>query len=140
MCVTVAQLCLTLKPRGQFSRPEYWSGQPFPSPGDLLDPGIEPGSPALHADSLPTDLSGKSLVSWFSLKQTNKKKTIALLFGAQNSVTSKEQCIISTSACLKCLHSTLALDSHFGFREKSKMKLILSQHFEVINVQLLSSF
>ena len=30
-----------------FSRQEYWSGLPFPSPGDLLDPGIEPGSPAL---------------------------------------------------------------------------------------------
>ena len=30
----------------------YWSGLPFPSPGDLLDPGIEPGSPALQADSL----------------------------------------------------------------------------------------
>ena len=31
----------------QFSRQEYWSGLPFPSPGDLPDPGIEPGSPAL---------------------------------------------------------------------------------------------
>ena len=41
-----------------FSRQEYWSGLPFPSPGDLLDPGIEPGSPALQADSLPTELRG----------------------------------------------------------------------------------
>ena len=40
----------------EFSRPEYWSGQPFPSPGDLPDPGIKPGSPALQADSLPTEL------------------------------------------------------------------------------------
>ena len=39
-----------------FSRQEYWSGLPFPSPGDLPDPGIEPRSPALQADSLPTDL------------------------------------------------------------------------------------
>ena len=39
-----------------FSRQEYWSGLPFPSPEDLLDPGIEPGSPALQADSLPTEL------------------------------------------------------------------------------------
>jgi len=31
----------------EFSRQEYWSGLPFPSPGDLLDPGIEPTSPAL---------------------------------------------------------------------------------------------
>ena len=38
------------------SRQEYWSGLPFPSPGDLSNPGIEPGSPALQADSLPTEL------------------------------------------------------------------------------------
>ena len=42
-----------------FSRQEYWSGLPFPSPGDLPDPGIEPGSPASEADSLPTELQGK---------------------------------------------------------------------------------
>ena len=35
-----------------FSRQEYWSGVPFPSPGDLLNPGIKPGSPAFQADSL----------------------------------------------------------------------------------------
>ena len=35
-----------------FSWQGYWSGFPFPSPGDLLDPGVEPGSPALQADSL----------------------------------------------------------------------------------------
>ena len=43
----------------EFSRPEYWSGQPFPSPGDLPNPGIEPRSPALQADSLPAELQGK---------------------------------------------------------------------------------
>ena len=42
-----------------FSRQEYWSGLPFPSPGDLPDPGMELGSPALQADSLPIELSGK---------------------------------------------------------------------------------
>ena len=36
----------------EFFRQEYWGGQPFPSPGDLPDPGMEPGSPALQADSL----------------------------------------------------------------------------------------
>ena len=39
-----------------FSRQEYWSGLPLPSPGDLPDPGIEPGSPALQTDSLPNEL------------------------------------------------------------------------------------
>ena len=42
-----------------FSRQEYWSELPLPSPGDLPDPGIEPWSPALQADSLPSELPGK---------------------------------------------------------------------------------
>ena len=41
-----------------FSRQEYWSGLPFPSPGDLPGPGIEPGSPALWADALPSEPPG----------------------------------------------------------------------------------
>ena len=43
-----------------FPRQGYWSGLPFPSPGDLSDLGIEPRSPALQADSLPSEPSGKS--------------------------------------------------------------------------------
>ena len=42
-----------------FSRQEYWSGLPFPSPGDLPDPGIEPGSPTLEADALTSEPPGK---------------------------------------------------------------------------------
>ena len=42
-----------------FSRQEHWSRLPFPSPGDLPELGIEPGSPALQADSLLTELPGK---------------------------------------------------------------------------------
>ena len=62
----VAQSCLTLcypwtvahqaPPSKRFSRQEYWSGLPFPHPGDLLDPGVKPASPqspALQLDSLP---------------------------------------------------------------------------------------
>ena len=45
----------------EFSRQEYWSGLPFPSPGDLPDPGIKPMSPALQADALPSEISGKPL-------------------------------------------------------------------------------
>ena len=45
----------------EFSRPEYWSGQPFPSPGDLADPGVKPGSPALKADSLLSEPPRKTL-------------------------------------------------------------------------------
>ena len=39
----------------EFTRPEYWSGLPFLSRGDLPNPGIKPGSPALQADSLPSE-------------------------------------------------------------------------------------
>ena len=65
--VLVAQLCpiiwdpVNCSPQAplsmEFSRQEYWSGQPFPSPGDLYDPGIKPWSPTLQADSLPSTLS-----------------------------------------------------------------------------------
>ena len=55
-----------------FSRQEYWNGLSFPSPGDLPNPGIEPGSPALQADALPSEpleelrawLEGSEAVGW----------------------------------------------------------------------------
>ena len=49
-------------PSMEFSRQEYWSGLPFPSPGDLPNPGIEPGSPTLQADTLPSEPPRKSPV------------------------------------------------------------------------------
>ena len=52
----VAQLCPTMG----FSRQVSWSGMPFPSPGDLPDPEIKPGSPTLRADTLPSEPPGKS--------------------------------------------------------------------------------
>ena len=64
MKVKVTQLYLFATPQifiqsMESSRPEYWSGQLFPSPGDLPNPGIEPRSPALWADSLAAEPSGK---------------------------------------------------------------------------------
>ena len=44
-----------------FSRHEYWSGLPFPSPGDFPNPGIEPGSPAFQAHFLPTEPPGNQI-------------------------------------------------------------------------------
>ena len=57
----VAQSCLTLCDPMDcgFSRQEYWSGLPFPSPGDLPDPGIEPRSPTFQADALTSEPPGK---------------------------------------------------------------------------------
>ena len=47
-----------------FSRQEYWSRLPFPPPGDLPDPGAKSESPALQADSLPTEPSGNPLIQY----------------------------------------------------------------------------
>ena len=58
-CSTLATpwtVAYQVPPSMGFSRQEYWSGLPFPSPGDRPNPGIEPESPALQADSLPTEL------------------------------------------------------------------------------------
>ena len=54
----------------EFSRQEYWSGLPFPSPGDLPDPGIKPGSPTLQADALPSE--PQHIVEYY-LKVTRNK-------------------------------------------------------------------
>ena len=68
----VAQPCLTLvaykAPLSiEFSTQECWSGLPFPSPGDLPRPGVEPGSPALQADTLLSEPPGSFLgggIAW----------------------------------------------------------------------------
>ena len=59
LCVTPWTIAHQAPLSVEFSRQEYWSGLPFPSPGDLPDPGIEPGSPVLQANSLPSEPPGK---------------------------------------------------------------------------------
>ena len=54
-----------------FSRQEYWSGLPFPSPGDLPDPGIEPRSPALQADALTSEPPGKPSLGEYAFVNWN---------------------------------------------------------------------
>ena len=76
MKVLVTQLCPTLCDPGtvahqaplsmEFSSQEYCSGQPFPSPGDHPNPGIEPVSPALQTDSLPSEPPGKPKYKWYA--------------------------------------------------------------------------
>ena len=51
------------------SRQEYWSELSFPSPGDLPNPGIELGSPALQADSLPAEVPGKPIISLYNIQK-----------------------------------------------------------------------
>ena len=64
-----------------FSRQEYWSGLPFPSPGDLPDPGIEPGLPALQTDALPYEPPGKptlGTVGITKMKQIGVDETVVI--------------------------------------------------------------
>ena len=57
LCTVACQVPLSM----EFSKQEYWSGLPFPSPGDLPSPEMKPGSPALQADSSPSEPPGKAL-------------------------------------------------------------------------------
>ena len=76
-----------------FSRQEYWSGLPFPSPGDLPDPGIEPRFPALEADALTSEPPGKH-------KGTIKTPAVAWSPWGEN------DCSVDTDAVSKAKHVT----------------------------------
>ena len=80
------------------SRQEYWSGLPFPYPGDLLDPGIKPGSPPLQPDCLPAEPPGETEV------QCNQLVTGSWLITPGNSA------ILGTQ-CRSLLQADLALSS-----------------------------
>ena len=71
----------------EFSRPEYWSRQLFPSPGDLPNPGVKPGSPTLQADSLLAEPSGKPqwLLSELDSLQRNSCPALPLHPSTSNS-------------------------------------------------------
>ena len=62
-----------------FSKQEYWSGLPFPSPGDLPNPGIEPGSPAFQADALTSEPPGKPLYHSYKRLNTHNYFNINIL-------------------------------------------------------------
>ena len=61
-----------------FSRQEYWSGLPFPSPGDLPNPGIESRSPALQADALTSEPPGKLTICDFQGELLKQKKNYVI--------------------------------------------------------------
>ena len=72
-CTVACQASLSL----EFSSQEYWSGLPFPSQGDFPDPGMKPGSPALQADSLPSEPTWQSdLVNGFPLADDSDKTAV----------------------------------------------------------------
>ena len=59
--VTPWTIAYQAPPSMGFFRQEYWSGLPFPSPGDFPNPGIEPGSPALQTDVLPSETTRETM-------------------------------------------------------------------------------
>ena len=60
----------------EFSRKKCWSGLPFPASGNLPDPGIEPGSPALQADALPSEPPGKPRVQSLGWEDLLEKEMV----------------------------------------------------------------
>ena len=65
-----------------YSRQEYWSGLPFPSPGDFPNPGIEPRSPALQADSLPSEPRVKPVLEYRKLNAVSSEVLVSQLCSA----------------------------------------------------------
>ena len=83
-----------------FSRQEYWKGVPFPSPGDLPNPGIEPESPTLQADALPSEPPGKPL--WERKRKTRKcQDQLCCCSGKQSNVYSNQANTQSRKATFK---------------------------------------
>ena len=80
LCATPEMAAHQAPPSLGFSRQERWSGLPFPSPGDLPSPGIEPGSPALQADALPPESRGKNSKCSWSPTQILTKYKLSLTF------------------------------------------------------------
>ena len=91
-----------------FSRQEYWSGSPFPSPGNLLNPGIKPGSAALLADSLPSE---PPRMPWWEVEKSNQG-TNRPSWNSEETVTKDEETAggrlwdsqeISLGVCSECI-------------------------------------
>ena len=80
----------------EFSRQEYWSGLPFPSPGDLPNPKIEPRSPALQANSFPHSVRWEWLcLPFISVGAENHGSSVTFPRSPNPNVTSPENCSVS---------------------------------------------
>ena len=82
LLVTPWTVAYQAPPSVGFSRQEYWSGLPFLSPEDLPDPGIEPGSSVLQADTLPSELPGNPKVIVTIRKQKIKRHRLEWLMNS----------------------------------------------------------
>ena len=108
----VTQSCPTLRPwtvalaplSMGFSRQEYWSGLPFPSPGDLSNPWIKPRSPTLQADSLPAEPQGKTL-GWLIHSVLNSLDIQTTVCGGG--------CCVHTKAKSQCTGISISVNTLF---------------------------
>ena len=75
----------------EFSRQEHWSGLPFPSAGDPPNPGIEPGSPALQADALPSEPPGKKAIRQIQIEGHSTKQPAKILHRRMSPKTKTKQ-------------------------------------------------
>ena len=87
----------------EFSRPEYWSGNPFPSPGGLPNPGIEPRSPTLQVDSLPKE--------WWTLHKVHLNSLKLIL---SSNMTSQSK-LWPYSQCFQLYPITRKIDSYWTY-------------------------
>ena len=118
MKVLVAQSCPTL----EFSRQEYWSGQPFSSPADLPDPGIEPRSPALQVDSLLWATNKRYFTICFKIWQTKSTGNSFSVMG---------------NGCNNIIPHNKTLEIPTKFRNKSKWHFSVAFYFR--NCSLLAT-
>ena len=86
----------------EFSRQEYWNGLPFPSPGDLPDPGIQPGSPALQADSLPSEPGTGAQMVW---NNGLKHHFLSQSQCTWNFITAAHACAVLAAEHIICMYS-----------------------------------
>ena len=113
----VAQSCPTLcnpmncslpaSPSMGFSRQGYWSGLPFPSPGDLPNPGIEPGSPALQADTLPSEPQIIPFLLFWGKKKKQRERTF----------------LIGCNKCLQFQHPFINLVASLVYKQSNMFDL-----------------
>ena len=129
-----------------FSRQKYWSGLSFPSPGNLPNPGIELGSPALQADSLPSEPLGKTKqVNSFTCPKHRSYSNLSYLKHCWKSqsekrlLSGKDRCTRQSRPSTSC-QSQLPLQLHtFNYNNKSHllssmMCQISTRHKYLINL------
>ena len=96
-----------IPPSMGFSRQEYWSGLPFPSPGDLPDAGIEPRSPALQADALPSEPPGKLSLSIYMYIHIHFQ--ILFHYGLSQDIEYSSLCYTVGPCCLSLLYKVVCI-------------------------------